>query len=108
LSANINLRFTLSIGNLYWSCNRIGSDKHIFSSQDLVWSDIEREDGTIDRIALIPNNRLEDFIMGEQNNSDAPYTFVRRSHRKHFGDGESFMMGPTSLNYALLVLIMTS
>ena len=84
------------------------SDKHIFSSQDLVWSDIEREDGTIDRSALIPYNRLEDFIMGEKNNLDAPCTFVRRSHRKCSGDGEYSMMGPTSLNYALLVFIMTS
>jgi hypothetical protein len=39
------------------------SAKHIFSSQDLVWSDIEHEDDTIDRTALIPYNRLEDFIM---------------------------------------------
>jgi hypothetical protein len=82
-------------------------DNHIFSSQDLVWSDIERENGIIDCTALIPYNRLEDFIMGEKNNSDAPFTFVRRSHNKLFGDGESSMMGPTSLNYALSVFIMT-
>jgi hypothetical protein len=84
------------------------SDKNIFSSQDLVWSDIQREDGTTDRTALIPYNRLEDFIMGEKNNPDAPCTFVRRSHRKRSVDGESSMMGPTSLNYALSVFIMTS
>ena len=52
------------------------SEKHIFSSQDLVWSDIQREDGTIDHTALIPYKRLEDFIMGEKNNLDAPCTFV--------------------------------
>jgi len=52
------------------------SNKHIFSSQDLVWSDIQGEDGTIDRTALIPYNRLEGFIMGEKNNPDAPCTFV--------------------------------
>jgi hypothetical protein len=52
------------------------SDKNIFSSQDLVWSDIQREDGTIDRTPMIPYNRLEDFIMGEKNNLDAPCTFV--------------------------------
>ena len=27
---------------------------------------------------------------------------------KHFGDGEYSMMGPTSLNYALSIFIMTS
>ena len=54
----------------------------IFSSRDLVWSKIHRENMSIDRIALIPSSRVPDFIKGEGENPDAPCTFVRKQSKQ--------------------------
>ena len=57
-------------------------DMITFSSRDLVWSEIQRENLSIDRVALIPSHRVPDFIKGEEANPSAPCTFVRRQNKK--------------------------
>ena len=54
----------------------------IFSSRDLVWFEIHRENMSIDRVALIPSSRLPDFIKGEGENLDAPCTFVLKQSKQ--------------------------
>ena len=48
----------------------------MFSSKDLVWSEIHRENMSIDRVALVPSHRVVDFIKGEEGNPATPCTFV--------------------------------
>ena len=54
----------------------------IFSSRDLVWSKIHRENMSIDHIALIPSSRVPNFIKGEGENPDSPCTFVQKQSKK--------------------------
>ena len=49
----------------------------MFSSKDLVWSEIHRENMSIDCVALVPSHRVVDFIKGEKGNPAPPCTFVR-------------------------------
>ena len=49
-----------------------------FSSKDLVWIGIYRENMSIYHVALIPSNRVLDFIKGEETNPSAPYNFVQK------------------------------
>ena len=54
----------------------------IFSSRDVVWSEIHQENKSIDHIALIPSSRVLDFIKGKGENPDAPCTFVRKQSKQ--------------------------
>ena len=54
----------------------------MFSSKDLVWSEIHRENMSIDHVALVPSHRVVDFIKGEEGNLAAPCTFVRKQNKK--------------------------
>eukprot|EP01018_Ginkgo_biloba_P032307 Gb_10547 [translate_table: standard] len=53
-------------------------DSHEFSSKDMTWKFIGE-----DRIALIPYSRLDDFIVREQMNVDAPCHFVVKQRRNN-------------------------
>ena len=69
-----------------------------FSGKDLAWSEIYRKDSPLfDRVALIPSRRVSDFIRGEENNVDAPCSFVC-SVRKPPGE-----RGSAPLRYELYV-----
>ena len=50
----------------------------MFSSKDVVWSEIHRENMSIDCVALVPSHRVVDFIKGEEGNG----TFVRKHNKK--------------------------
>ena len=54
----------------------------MFSSKDLVWSEIHRENMSIDHVALVPSHRVVDFIKGEEENPATPCTFVRKHNKK--------------------------
>ena len=59
------------------------NDKSIFSSKDLDWSEIHRQDTLVfDRVALIPSHKVSDFIRGEETNPDSPCTFLRVIRKK--------------------------
>ena len=51
-------------------------DKLIFSSKDLVWAEILKENMNIDCVAKIPKERVDDFKKGEESNPDAPCSFL--------------------------------
>ena len=53
-----------------------------FSSKDLVWTKIHRENMSIDHVALIPSHRVLDFIKGEETNLGVPCNFVRKTNKK--------------------------
>jgi len=57
-------------------------DMTIFSSKDLVWTEIHRKNKSIDRVALVPSHRVHDFIKGEETNPIAPCTFMRRQSKQ--------------------------
>ena len=50
--------------------------KMTFSSKYLVWTEINRKNNSIDRVAAIPLRRVDDFIKGEEENPIAPCKFV--------------------------------
>ncbi|XP_021748891.1 uncharacterized protein LOC110714646 [Chenopodium quinoa] len=54
-----------------------------FSASDVVWSKVEGWRDNIDRVALIPFARVDDFIRGESSNKDCPTGFhvEARRHR---------------------------
>ena len=58
--------------------------KHMltFSSKDLVWSEINRTNGSFDRVVKILSHRVFDFIRGEEMNPDAPCSFIRRKNKE--------------------------
>jgi len=56
-------------------------EKIIFSSKDLVWSEVYKTNMNIDRVAKIPKLRINDFIQGEESNPDAPCSFQRRKSK---------------------------
>ena len=66
-----------------------------FSSKDLVWTEIYRENMSIDHVALIPSNRVLDFIKGEETKPSAPCNFLRKQNKKPEKKGSS------SLRYEL-------
>ena len=57
-------------------------DKLIFSSKDLVWAEIYKENMNIDRVAKIPKERVDDFKKGEESNLDAPCSFPRLQKKR--------------------------
>lgn len=53
-----------------------------FSSADLVWSKVEGYRDNIDRLALIPYARVDDFVRGESANKDCPTSFHVEARRR--------------------------
>uniref|UniRef100_A0A5B6Z3G8 SWIM-type domain-containing protein n=1 Tax=Davidia involucrata TaxID=16924 RepID=A0A5B6Z3G8_DAVIN len=53
-----------------------------FSSVDLVWSKVEGWRDNIDRVALIPFARVDDFLRGESSNKDCPTRFHVEARRR--------------------------
>lgn len=53
-----------------------------FSSADLVWSKVEGWRDNMDRVALIPFARVDDFVRGESSNSDCPTRFHVEARRR--------------------------
>ena len=58
-----------------------------FSSKDLVWTEIYQENMSIDHVALIPSNRVLDFIKGEETNPSAPCNFFTETKQKTMKKG---------------------
>ena len=52
-----------------------------FAACDLVWSKIKGHHNNLDRLALIPFPRVNDFVRGESNNKDCPTEFHVRANR---------------------------
>ncbi|XP_071709525.1 uncharacterized protein [Rutidosis leptorrhynchoides] len=52
-----------------------------FSASDIVWTKVKGHRDKMDRLALIPYARVEDFRGGESNNKDCPTNFVKASRR---------------------------
>ncbi|CAM8901784.1 unnamed protein product [Rhodiola kirilowii] len=53
-----------------------------FSAAELVWSKVEGWRDSIDRVALIPFARVDDFLRGESANKDCPTRFHVEARRK--------------------------
>ncbi|GKC18758.1 putative nuclease HARBI1 isoform X2 [Tanacetum coccineum] len=52
-----------------------------FAACDLEWSKIKGFCDNLDRLALIPYPRVDDFVRGESNNKDCPTNFQKASCR---------------------------
>ncbi|KAI7746540.1 hypothetical protein M8C21_004682 [Ambrosia artemisiifolia] len=52
------------------------------SASDLVWSKVEGYRDNMDRLALIPFARVDDFVRGESNNKDCPTRFHVEARRR--------------------------
>ncbi|ESW18121.1 hypothetical protein PHAVU_006G014600 [Phaseolus vulgaris] len=52
------------------------------SSLDLVWSKVEGWHDKLDRVALIPFARVDDFVRGESNNKECPTRFHVEARRR--------------------------
>ncbi|OMP00701.1 hypothetical protein COLO4_12438 [Corchorus olitorius] len=53
-----------------------------FSAAELVWSKVEGWRDNIDRVALIPFARVDDFVRGESSNKDCPTRFHVEARRR--------------------------
>lgn len=53
-----------------------------FSAADIVWSRVEGWRDKMDRLALIPFSRVNDFVRGESNNKDCPTRFHVEARRR--------------------------
>lgn len=53
-----------------------------FSSSDIVWSKVEGWRDNIDRVALIPYARVDDFVRGESANKECPTKFHVEARRR--------------------------
>ncbi|MBA0553521.1 hypothetical protein Golob_012698 [Gossypium lobatum] len=53
-----------------------------FSAHDIVWSKVEGWRDNIDRVALIPFARVDDFVRGESSNKDCPTRFHVEARRR--------------------------
>ncbi|XP_027359985.1 uncharacterized protein LOC113868533 [Abrus precatorius] len=53
-----------------------------FSAVDLVWSKVEGWHDKLDRVALIPFARVDDFVRGESNNKECPTRFHVEARRR--------------------------
>ncbi|XP_010269623.1 PREDICTED: uncharacterized protein LOC104606193 [Nelumbo nucifera] len=53
-----------------------------FSSADIVWSKVEGWRDNIDRVALIPFARVDDFVRGESSNKECPTRFHVEARRR--------------------------
>ena len=60
-------------------------DVTIFSTKDIVWSEIHQRNGIVDRVAKILSERVPHFIKGEEMNPDARCDFY---HNKNKGPGK--------------------
>lgn len=56
--------------------------KMTFSSKDLVWAEINTKNNGIDRVGVIPLERVANFIKGEEENPIAPCKFVQKTKGK--------------------------
>ena len=63
-------------------------EKVTFSSKDLVWTEIYRDNQSINRVDLVPSHRVFDFIRGEEANPGAPCTFLFLQN-KQLGENNS-------------------
>ncbi|KAL9228833.1 hypothetical protein vseg_004371 [Gypsophila vaccaria] len=72
-----------------------------FSASDLVWSKVEGCKEIIDRVALIPFSRVNDFIKGESSNKDCPTGFHVLSRRRRRYDSTSKVKVDSILDYIL-------
>ncbi|KAG2394382.1 uncharacterized protein HKW66_Vig0182400 [Vigna angularis] len=52
------------------------------SSSDLVWSKVEGWHDKLDKVALIPFARVDDFVRGESNNKECPTRFHVEARRR--------------------------
>ncbi|KAI3693415.1 hypothetical protein L6452_33250 [Arctium lappa] len=53
-----------------------------FSACDLVWSKVEGHRDNMDRLALVPFARVDDFVRGESSNKDCPTRFHVEARRR--------------------------
>ncbi|GJN24783.1 hypothetical protein PR202_gb12546 [Eleusine coracana subsp. coracana] len=53
-----------------------------FSAADIMWSMVEGWRDSMDRLALIPYSRVNDFVRGESNNKDCPTKFHVEARRR--------------------------
>ncbi|KAG6519632.1 hypothetical protein ZIOFF_023129 [Zingiber officinale] len=53
-----------------------------FSAADIVWSRVEGWRDKMDRLALIPFSRVNDFVRGESNNKECPTRFHVEARRR--------------------------
>lgn len=53
-----------------------------FSSTDIVWSRVEGWKEMMDRVALIPFTRVNDFVRGESNRKECPTKFHVEARRR--------------------------
>lgn len=53
-----------------------------FSASDLTWSKVEGWRDAIDRVALIPFSRVDDFVRGESANKECPSRFHVEARRR--------------------------
>ncbi|XP_062189637.1 uncharacterized protein LOC133892717 isoform X1 [Phragmites australis] len=53
-----------------------------FSAADIMWSMVEGWRDSMDRLALIPYSRVNDFVRGESNNKDCPTRFHVEARRR--------------------------
>ncbi|KAF8677907.1 hypothetical protein HU200_046392 [Digitaria exilis] len=53
-----------------------------FSAADIMWSMVEGWRDSMDRLALIPYSRVNDFVRGESNNRDCPTRFHVEARRR--------------------------
>lgn len=53
-----------------------------FSAAEIVWSRVEGWRETMDRLALIPFSRVNDFVRGESNNKECPTRFHVEARRR--------------------------
>uniref|UniRef100_A0A0D3GNT6 SWIM-type domain-containing protein n=2 Tax=Oryza barthii TaxID=65489 RepID=A0A0D3GNT6_9ORYZ len=53
-----------------------------FSASDIMWSRVEGWKDSMDRLALIPFSRVNDFVRGESNNKECPTRFHVEARRR--------------------------
>ena len=66
-------------------------EKVTFSSKDLVWTEIYRENQSIDRVSLAPSRRVADFIRGEEANPDAPCALLCHKKKPRERNSDAFL-----------------
>ncbi|KAH9620170.1 hypothetical protein KSS87_005214 [Heliosperma pusillum] len=72
-----------------------------FCASDLVWSKVEGWRENIDRVALIPFSRVNDFIKGEASNKDCPTGFHVEARRRPRHDASYKVKVDSILEYIL-------
>lgn len=72
-----------------------------FSSGDLVWSKVEGWRDNIDRVALIPFARVDDYVRGESSNTNCPTRFHVEARRRRSPKAPSKLKVDSILEYIL-------